>query len=253
MPDGAARTVSNGMLAAITGGGSGTARGTAVRLSGDGFPICGIDVESDTLRATGELLPDGASVTEVPDLANVAIEETFTRIPNSEGAVDALDDNAGTGFAETSHETSVATGNLTVAVDLSAMFHTCHAILPSIIALAAATVLNASSVAGVLGAEQRAAYCAAKAGLTGLACDCGGSFRAGNPGQRDRSRHGPHRIVRKFLGDLAYPDELPAKVEARQLGGATGSPEEIASRDRLPGPRFVNDSASVTDGGMTPV
>ena len=133
------------------------------------------------------------------------------------------------------------------------MFHTCRAVLPAMLDAGHGLIVNVSSIAGVVGLKNRLAYCASKHGVVGLTRAIAADYahlgircNAICPGTLDRMD--PERSSRAIRRADAQ------QMEARQLDGRMGTPEEVAAgiaflaSDEA---RFVNGSAFMMDGGMS--
>ena len=231
------------MRVAITGAASGIGFATATRLARDGWDVVAIDLAPAPF--------DDAHVLDLRDVE--AIAPTFERI----GPVDALVNDAGIGVAGTVLDTSAEQWDAMLAVNLTAMFHTTRAVLPSMIERGAGSIVNLASVAGIVGVRNRAGYCATKGGVIAftraLAADHAHQGIRANaicPGTVATEWIG------KILADAPDPDATRAAMEARQLDGRMGTPEEVAAGIAFllsDDGRFVNGSAWVMDGGMTAV
>lgn len=245
--------------AVITGAASGIGRAAALRLAGDGYPICAVDVDDAGLRETVRQVEErgGAADAHVIDLADgPAIEEGFAGIL-AHGAPAVLVNNAGIGWAATLPGTTDEVWDRTIAVNLTAQFRTCRVVLPAMIAAGGGAIINVSSAAGLVGVGRRAAYCASKAGVIGLtraitvdhAAD-GIRCNAICPGTVSSE------WIDKILADAADPEATRRQMADRQLDGRMGTPEEVAHGIAFlasPEARFVNGSAFVIDGGLTAV
>ena len=227
----------------MTGAASGIGRATGHRLERDGWEVVAIDLDEAPFAESYRLdLRD-------PD----AIADTFARI----GPVDALVNDAGIGFAATVVDTTTEQWDAMLAVNLTAMFHTTKAVLPAMLERKRGSIVNLASVAGVVGVRNRAGYCATKGGVIAftraIAADHAGDGIRANaicPGTVDTEWIG------KILSDAPDPAATRAAMEARQLDGRMGSPEEVAAGIAFllsDDGRFVNGCAWVMDGGMTAV
>jgi NAD(P)-dependent dehydrogenase (short-subunit alcohol dehydrogenase family) len=228
---------------AITGAASGIGRATAERLQRDGWDVVAVDVEASPFAASYRL-----------DLRDpIAIADVFAAI----GPVDALVNDAGIGYAATVVDTTTEQWDAMLAVNLTAMFHTTKAVLPAMLERRRGSIVNLASVAGVVGVRNRAGYCATKGGVIAftraIAADHAADGIRANaicPGTVDTEWIG------KILADAPDPAATRAAMEARQLDGRMGSPEEVAAGIAFllsDDGRFVNGSAWVMDGGMTAV
>ncbi len=112
-------------------------------------------------------------------------------------------------------------------------------------------------MAGIVGVGRRAAYCAAKAGVIGLTRATAVDYAARGIRANAICPGTVHsEWIGKILADAPDPAATLRAMEARQLDGRMGSPEEVAAGIAFlcsPQARFVNGSAFVMDGGMTAV
>lgn len=246
-------------IAFVTGAGSGIGFATARRLAADGWRIAAVDVDAvgaqraveAVVAAGGEASPHALDVRD-RDAVMAAVAEL-----DAEGGVRLLVNNAGVGVAATVAETDPADWDRTIAVNLTGAFHTCAAALPRMLAAGSGTIVNVSSVAGVVGIARRAAYCASKAGVLGLTR----AIAADHAAQGIRANAiCPGTVATEWIDKILAdaPDKAATRraMEQRQLDGRMGSPEEVAEGIAFlasPAARFVNGAAFVMDGGMTAV
>jgi 3-oxoacyl-[acyl-carrier protein] reductase len=98
------------------------------------------------------------------DEAAALVERVIERF----GRVDGLVNNAGLTLVGPFLETDPATWDAVLRTDLTAAFHTCRAVLPSMVERGSGSIVNIASRLGQIGVAETAAYSAAKAGLIGL-------------------------------------------------------------------------------------
>ena len=245
--------------AAVTGAASGIGRATAYRLAADGYDVVALDLDPNGLAVThDELVRLGGtgSAFEV-NLGDVAaIADVFSQVLAG-GALAVLANVAGVGVAEELADTTTAQWDALLAVDLSAVFHTCRLVLPAMLAAGGGIIVNVASVAGLVGIGRRAAYCAAKAGVIGLTRATAVDYAARGIRANAICPGTVHsEWIDKILADAPDPEATRRAMAARQLDGRMGSPEEVAAGIAFlcsPEARFVNGSAFVMDGGMTAV
>jgi 3-oxoacyl-[acyl-carrier protein] reductase len=84
------------------------------------------------------------------------------------GRVDGLVNNAGRTQVGPFLELSPDEWDAVLRTDLTAAFHTCRAVLPSMVERGSGTIVNIASRLAQVGIAETAAYSAAKAGLVGL-------------------------------------------------------------------------------------
>lgn len=254
----AGRAVTAGR-ALITGAASGIGRATAYRLAADGYQIVALDLDVAGLAVTCDEIArrGGVAFAREVDLSEVAsIEAVFSSVL-ADGAPAVLANVAGIGVAAELADTTPVQWDALLAVDLSAVFHTCRLVLPAMLAAGGGVIVNVASVAGLVGVARRAAYCAAKAGVIGLTRATAVDYAARGIRANAICPGTVHtEWIGKILADAPDPEVARRAMDARQLDGRMGSPEEVAAGIAFlcsPDARFVNGSAFVMDGGMTAI
>lgn len=241
-------------VALVTGAGSGIGRATALELHARGLRIAGFDRDETALARLAQELGEGAIACagDVTDAASV--DAAVARVIEQAGAIDVLANVAGIGSTQTVIDTPPELWDAVFAVNVTGIFHTCRAVLPGMIERGAGVIVNAASVAGLIGLRQRAAYCASKGAVIALTramaidhvadgvrvnCVC--------PGTVDTP------WVGRLLDAAPDPAATRAALVARQPMGRLGRAEEIAkaiaylaSDDAA----FITGTELVIDGGL---
>jgi len=153
----------------ITGGGSGIGRLLALKFAKEGCRIAIWDVnEKGAQEVAQECERAGAkkAIAHKIDLSQRDQVRLFaTKVTEELGAVDILVNNAGIVTGKSLLECSEEQMIKTVEVNLLALFWTTRAFLPKMIERNHGHVVNISSMAGLVGVNGLADYCASKAGV----------------------------------------------------------------------------------------
>lgn len=246
-------------LALITGGANGIGLATAQQLAKQNYDLFLIDRDEENLKiAQSKVLSLGAEVQILAlDLSDAQETDSVISDLVKRYEFDALVNNAGLGFARTVSQTTQAEWDLTFAVNVTAQFILCKHIVPQMIQRGGGEIVNVASAGALVGLKNRVAYCSSKAAVVGLtrciAADHameGIRINAIAPGTVDSTWIG------RILADDPDPIARRKLMEARQLDGKMGTPEEVAFGITFllsPEARFVNGSVFSMDAGLTAV
>jgi 3-oxoacyl-[acyl-carrier protein] reductase len=161
-----------GRVVLVTGSSRGIGAEVAVKAAGQGATIAvhyhqsldGAERTLERVRAAGS---DGATFTA--DIADGRQAEALVeRVIDQLGRIDGLVNNAGRTQVGPFLGIDPVEWDGVIAADLTAAFHTCRAVLPSMVERGSGTIVNVASRLGQMGVAETAAYSAAKAGLIGL-------------------------------------------------------------------------------------
>ncbi len=161
-------------IALITGAGRGIGRAIALGYAREGASIAATARtahELDSLvREVSEL---GRKAIAIPaDLARpAAAGEIVRKVLEEFGTIDILVNNAGVGSSGSARplaEFDDAFWNLTIAVNLTAPYLLCKAVLPTMLKQGKGRIINIASIASKIGLMHGVAYAASKHGLLGL-------------------------------------------------------------------------------------
>jgi 2-keto-3-deoxy-L-fuconate dehydrogenase len=237
-----------GLVAAVTGGGSGIGLATARLLAARGARVAVLDL--DPAAADGEDLL--ALVTDVTDEGSVtaAVAAAVDRL----GGLDVLVNNAGIGAVGTVEDNPYEEWRRVLDVNLLGVVRTTRAALPHLRRSASAAIVNTCSIAATAGLPNRALYSATKGALLSLTLAMAADHvREGirvncvAPGTADTP------WVRRLLQQA--PDEQAelSALRARQPTGRLVSAEEVAAAIAYlasPAAAATVGSVLAVDGGM---
>jgi NAD(P)-dependent dehydrogenase (short-subunit alcohol dehydrogenase family) len=157
----------DGRVALVTGAGSGLGRAIAIRLAEAGARVVLAGRRRHALESTAHLLGPGANAVIVPvDLfdSKAAIALTASVVDKT-GRLDVVVNNAGSGSLRAMADIPLEEWDATHSLNLRAPFLITQAAGPYLRAAGSGSIINISSVAGVVGVHRAGAYAAAKAGL----------------------------------------------------------------------------------------
>lgn len=161
-----------GKVALVTGAGAGLGRSCATRLAAEGAAIIGVDLDSDRLAHTGELVREQGRkfvpvLTDVRD--HVSLSAGISTGVEQLGGLDIVVVNAGVsenpGPAWTIDE---EVWNRSMDINLTGAWHTVKSAAPALNRRGAGSIILVSSTAGIKSVAGAAQYSAAKHGLVGL-------------------------------------------------------------------------------------
>jgi 3-oxoacyl-[acyl-carrier protein] reductase len=160
-----------GQVAMVTGSGQGIGKAIALRFAGEGADIAVVDVHRERAEATGrEVQGLGRRVAvKVADVSDCqAIQTAVHEVVAELGRLDVLINNAGIEKRAPFLEISREDWQRQLAVNLSGTFYCSQASAQEMAKRGYGRIVNLSSVAGLIGPIDLAAYGASKAGVIGL-------------------------------------------------------------------------------------
>ncbi|MGB9183285.1 MAG: SDR family oxidoreductase [Solirubrobacteraceae bacterium] len=239
-----------GLVALVTGGGSGIGLATSTLLAENGAEVAALDLEPagiapPILALTGDVRDSSSASAAVSGVA-----ERF-------GRLDILINNAGIGAQGTVEDNSLEEWHRVLDVNLLGIVRMTRAALPHLRRSPHAAIVNTCSIAATAGLPQRALYSASKGAVLALtramAADHvleGIRVNCVNPGTADTP------WVQRLLESAPDPIQERAALEARQPLGRLVSAEEVAyAIASLASPRAAatTGTAVEVDGGMAGV
>ncbi len=239
-------------VAVITGAAQGIGRRTAEVLAERGYRLALNDLREPVDLLDALALPPADVLTLLGDVSDEAAVQGMARAVEAHfGRVDVLVNNAGISNISPAEDISVEQWRRVLEVNLTGPFLLIQAFGRLMLAQGSGSIVNVSSIAGLLGIADRAAYNTSKHGLVGLtrtlAAEWGGRgvrVNAVCPGwvKTEMDQHD--------MGSGAYTD---ADIEGRVPMGRFATPDDIARAIAfLADPResgFINGHTLSVDGG----
>jgi dihydroanticapsin dehydrogenase len=242
----------------VTGAASGIGRATAQRFAREEGRVVCVDRDADGLAETvRSITAEGGTALAHPADVSVRTEvEAFVgRCVEEYGAIDVLVNNAGVNLPGVFHEVSDETIDRTLAVHLKGPIYACRAAIPHMLERGRGSIVNISSVNGVVAEPYLTIYAASKGGVVmltrGIALDYAKQGIRANvvcPGWVDTPINHAHAGM---LGGLQHVYDT---IDSFQPIGRPGEPAEIANviaflaSDQA---SFMTGSVILADGGMT--
>ena len=156
-------------VAVVTGSARGIGREICLELARRGYRVAANDLEPpnatvEDLRSLGaETIALPGDVSDEP-----TVQKMVGTVTGELGRVDVLVNNAGISAIVPAEETALEDWNRTLAVNLTGPFLMSREFGKTMLYRGSGSIVNVSSVAGLLGVADRAAYNASKHGLIGL-------------------------------------------------------------------------------------
>ena len=246
------------LVAIVTGAGSGIGQASAIRLAEEGATVICADINGDAVNATVKQIVNAGFKAEARSI-DISDSQACTELVDSTatkfGSVDILVNNAGVNLPGVFHEVTNETIDRTLNVNVKGAMYLTRAALPHMLANQRGSIVNMSSVNGLVSEPYLSVYSASKGAIVmftrGIALDyakTGIRCNAICPGWVDTPINHAHA---KMLGGL---DHVYKTIDSFQPIGRPGTSREIANvvlflaSDES---SFMTGSIVSADGGMT--
>jgi 3(or 17)beta-hydroxysteroid dehydrogenase len=246
-----------GKVAFITGGASGLGRAMAIAFAAEGASVAIADIDQQRGREVAKAIGDRAIFLPHDVTSEEQWIANFSEATRVFGHLDTLVNNAGIGTRGTVEQTTLAEWRRIHAVNLEGPFLGCKHGIALIAKAGGGAIINISSVAGLIGARDSAAYCASKGGVRLLTKSVALHCAHRKNGVRCNSIHPVYTdtpMVGQMLAESRSPEKMLEGIKAMVPLGRLGTPEELAAMavylvsDEA---RFVTGAEFVFDGGYT--
>jgi len=145
----------------VTGASAGIGRACATLLAQQGYRVYGTSRAPRVEDNSFTMLP-----MDVTDVATV--QATVQAVLHREGRIDVVVNNAGIGYGGAVEDTSIEEAHALFETNFYGVLRVCHATLPTMRAQGSGTIINVSSIGGLMGLPFQGLYSASKYALEGL-------------------------------------------------------------------------------------
>ena len=246
------------LVAIVTGAGSGIGQASAIRLAEEGATVVCADRNSGSLEITKKLIADLNLHSEsyVIDISeSKSCDELVAHTVSTYGSIDILVNNAGVNLPGVFHEVSNEIIDQTLDINVKGAMYLTRAAIPHMLKNNRGSIVNMSSVNGLVSEPFLSVYSASKGAIVmltrGIALDYakqGIRCNAICPGWVDTPINYAHA---ELLGGI---DHVYSTISTFQPIGRPGTSREIANlvlflaSDES---SFMTGSIVSADGGMT--
>jgi NAD(P)-dependent dehydrogenase (short-subunit alcohol dehydrogenase family) len=245
-----------GKVALVTGGASGLGKASAAMLMREGAKVCVTDIDTTGGAAIATELGGGVKFVEhdVTEPASwpSAVEQTVAEF----GGLNILVNSAGIALNKTVEETTLEEWRAVHAIDLDGVFLGCKTAIRAIADSGGGSIVNISSVSGIIAGHNLAAYNSAKAGVRLLSKSVALHCARQGYDIRCNSVH-PSFVDTPMLDGLTERhgrEEGLAKLGRQIPLGRVGEPDDVAyavlylASDES---KFMTGAELVIDGGIS--
>lgn len=245
----------DGKIAIVTGGGLGIGRATAHMLATEGAKVAVTDIDDEAGQKTVSLIEEDGGIASFFH-HDVSSEDDWTRVvsdvTDAYGVADVLVNNAGIYHIEPMADMSVEDWRNLMDVNVTGVFLGLKHCTPPMQTEGRGSVINLSSVAGLVGLPNHSCYGASKGAVRIMTKDA--AMELAPSGVRVNSIHPAY--IDTQMADYGAESQNATKEELDAMHplGHMGEPDDVAyavlylaSEES----KFVTGAEFVLDGGFT--
>ncbi len=158
----------DGKIALITGGASGLGRESALLFAREGARVAITDINTGGGRAVADEIGDAAVFLEHDVTSEAQWIEVLDKTVAAFGGLHVLVNSAGIGLSKSVEDIELEEWRRVHAIDLDGVFLGCKHAIARMAASGGGSIVNISSIAGIIAGHNMAAYNSAKAGVRHL-------------------------------------------------------------------------------------
>lgn len=241
----------SGKIAVVTGGAQGIGEAISMTLAKEGASIAVIDVNLEKARETAENIKKLGVDAEAykADVSNTTeVEATVDKIVDKFKRIDILVNNAGVTRDNLLIRMSEQEWDLVIAINLKGTFNFTKAAAKIMMKQRAGTIINISSVIGLMGNAAQTNYAATKAGVIGITKSVAKELG---------SRNVRVNAICPGYIQTAMTDKLSEEVKKKMIefipAKAMGTPQDVANAALFLASdlsSYVTGETLRVDGGM---
>lgn len=249
-------------IALVTGAAGGIGRATATRFAQEGASVALLDINEDSLEKTLErIIADaGRAIAISADVTSPEqVEQAINTIVESFGRLDIVFNGAGLSGRRWGDgpvdQCTLEAWNKVLAINLTSMFLVCKYAVPALLQAGGGSIINLSSVLGMVGGDEdfaTVAYATSKGGIIAMSRAMASYYA---PKGIRVNVIAPSLIATPMSTRAQNDPHILARLPQLQpLTGAFGSPDDIAAAAAYlasDDARFVTGVVLPVDGGWT--
>ena len=239
----------------VTGGASGIGAATVRRFAAEGAEVCILDRDLPAAETLAKELGEGHLAMELDVRFEAGVERVAAAVYEHWGRVDVLVNNAGSELNKTYNETTVDEWDRVLDTDLKGPWLLCKHFVPRMVEHGSGSVINISSLNGLVGFPLSTAYGSAKGGLVVFTRDMaielatsGVRINCVCPGVIETP------MMERWTDLMPDKDEAKAMLRGVMPIGRMGTAEEVAGAVLFfasPDSSLCQGAVLSVDGGFT--